>query len=135
MRLSEQLKDGTVIPEYVFDDHKKLRNNVWKLLFDSALTQCKMNFQKQLIQYWPDYVINCCTGGSQENNAMNWTTLFEAAHAILAKKSGNNMLKQAVRESFNDLEDWFLKSIKYREDFHPSRWNIDGKLEKKDGKN
>ena len=54
MRLSKQLQDDTVIPEYVFDDHKKLRNDVWKLLFDSESTQCKMIFQKQLIQYCPE---------------------------------------------------------------------------------
>lgn len=138
MRLSEQLKDGTVIPEYVFDDHKKLRDNVWKLLFDSALTQCKINFQKQLIQYWPEYIINCCTGGSAEDRSIYWTTVADrqsSASNVSTTQNNSIIPKQHVRDALNELDDWFLKTIKYREDFHPSRWKFDGELEKKDGKN
>lgn len=102
-------------------------------MFHSEFTRCKIIFLKQLIQYWPDYVVNCCTGGDQKNNTLDWTSLYEAAHTTLTKKSGNNMLKQAVRDSFTDLEEWLQKTIKYREDFHPSRWIYERKSEKKDG--
>lgn len=137
MRLSNQLQEGTVIPEYVFDDNKKMRDNVWELLFNSALTQCKMIFQKQLIQYWPEYIINCCTGGSAEDNTINWTILtnWQSSVCVASNKQNENItLKQAVRDALNEYDDWFLKTIKYREDFHPSRWNIDGKSEKSNKK-
>ena len=133
MRLSAQLKDGVVIPEYVFDDHKKLRDNVWKLLFASPLTQCKINFQKQLIQYWPEYIVNCCTGGSADNRTIYWTTVTDKQSSVGNASTTQNSsitLKQHVRDALNELDDWFLKTIKYREDFHPSRWNFDVKSEK-----
>lgn len=122
-KLDSKLLPGTKIPPYSLND-KKHRNNytamrdqVWKLFFQSDVTNNKRFFQEEIIRYYPQYIINACTGKSEyKNDDANWKSLQEIPY------STNFNLKDIVRDSLLVFKDEILQNFLYREENHPFHW-------------
>lgn len=103
--------NSTIIPQYNFE--AKIRNRTWKALFKSPCTRCKYDFLIQIINYWPQYIVNCCTGGDKTNN---WEKLSSIQEEPI------NGIKSYVHNSLTTYHDEIRELILYRKDYHPGVW-------------
>lgn len=87
---------------------RKMRNNVWKFLFNDC--QLKNDFNKRILKYNPDYIINCCTGSSIFTTFNSFNTYTNAYRTDL---------KSFVRDSLIITK---VNMNNYLEDKHPAVW-------------
>jgi len=90
------------IGKFHFD--RKMCNAVWNFCF----TQCGFDqrFVNELINYNPDYIINCCTGNKHS----------ELLSSLQYQKSLKRNVAVAIKKNLT------LKSIPYQQDNHPRTW-------------
>lgn len=127
MKLSDQLKKGVTIPWYN-KLNGKIRDAVWANLFYSEDACCMPLFLGDIIRYWPDYIVNCCTGVSKDRISSNWESLTSKRGSLLKyllTSQKQCTLNMAVEDALTKLDDCILQAMRYRIDDYPygSRWN------------
>ena len=93
---------------------KNLRNQVWKFLF----INCNLlnDFTIRINNYNPDYIVNCCTGTT--NNSLS---KFKNSNKKTRYYKKSKNLKAHVRHVIlSTLQN--QKNVQYLEDAHPCSW-------------
>ena len=121
MKLSDQLKGNHSIPQYS-KLNPKIRNAVWASLFFSEKACCKALFLRDIAQYQPDYIINCCTGVSINRISSAWESL-QSKKGLLLKhlliSTDCCTLNMVIEDSLTELDNLLLQTIHYRVDYYP----------------